>query len=97
MQTRKNILSLYASVMPCSHATGTQFVQSSCAKHFLSKKYLQKTELSYRTVTSTSTGHLQFKATFVDNTEPNAYTILSDLPYSPKFMQGFFKSSMLQR
>lgn len=83
MQTGKNIFHLYASSMPCSHAIGTQFVQNSCAKHFLSKKQLKKlqhTELHYRTVTSTSTDHLKFKATFVDNTVPNAYTILSDLP-----------------
>lgn len=46
----------------------------------LKKKYLQKIELSYQTVTLTSTDHLKFKATFVDNTVPHAYTILSDFP-----------------
>lgn len=81
MEIGKNIFHLYASTMPCSHAIGTQFVRNSCAKHFLSKKKkLQHTELHYRTVTSTSTDHLKFKATFVDNTVPNAYRILSDLP-----------------
>lgn len=92
MQTGKNIFHLYASSMPCSHAIGTQFVQNSCAKHFLSKKQLKKlqhTELHYRTVTSTSTDHLKFKATFVDNTVPNAYTILSDLPL-PSWIHAVF-------
>lgn len=59
--------------MACSYATGTQFAQNSCAKHFLSKNYLQQTEILYRTVTSPSTNHLRFKATFVDNAVPNAY------------------------
>lgn len=86
MQNGKNLLHLYSTAMLCSHATGTQSVPNSCARHFLAKKYLQKIELSYRTVTSTSTEHLKFKATLVDNTGPNAYTILSSPPL-PKFTQ----------
>lgn len=76
MQIGKNILHLYASAMPCSHAACTQVVQTiSCPK-----KYLQQTELHYKMVTSTSTDNLKFKAIFVDNTVPNAYVILPDLP-----------------
>lgn len=45
MNKGKNLLNLYGSAMPCSHATGSQFVQNSSVKHFLSQKYLQQIEL----------------------------------------------------
>lgn len=45
MKKGKNLLNLYGSAMPCSHATGTQFVQNSSVNHFLSQKYLQQIEL----------------------------------------------------
>jgi len=84
MENGKNILHLYTSTMPCSHATGTQFVQNSSAKNFLCKNYFQTIELSYRTVTSTSTDHLKFNATVL-TTQCQKLT----RSYPPKFTHIF--------
>lgn len=81
-QNGKNIFHLLC----IRHALLTCNRYSICAKQLCralpsqKKKYSQKIELSYQTVTLTSTDHLKFKATFVDNTVPHAYTILSDFP-----------------